>query len=73
MPIYEYSCTNPDCQHVTEKLVMRYETDGEIQCGECGGCAMQVFSLPSPVQWGGKFAVRDKRREMYLDAGHSKH
>lgn len=73
MPIYEYSCITPECQHISERFVRRMETDGEIECEKCGGTAMQVISVTSEFQWGGAFATRDKRREMYLDAGHSKH
>lgn len=52
MPIYEYKCLK--CGWTAEKLCPHVTVDSEIQCGSCGGAAIQVVSRTAwPVVKGG--------------------
>lgn len=49
MPTFNYQCTNPDCQHVTEEVfLLSEEKPKELPCPKCGGVRKKVI-LESPA------------------------
>lgn len=44
-PIYEYQCTNKDCQEITDVVRSISERNEPAECGKCGAQAIKITSL----------------------------
>ena len=52
MPIYEYQCSDPDCNHKQELIVITSDDKEAIEsetvfCEQCGSEAKRTMSVPA--------------------------
>ena len=47
MPLYEFTCQNEKCGHMTERRQPIADATKVVQCPKCGSDALKVWSVPS--------------------------
>jgi putative FmdB family regulatory protein len=53
MPLYTFTCLDPECGHKADQLRKVDDRDAPITCGECGGNMIRVTALPSDAVFKG--------------------
>ena len=62
-PVYEYECTNKDCNHVQERVFTMSKKKDSVKCEKCGKKAKFIFGAPNVIvpEGEGDFFTKDAK------------